>query len=68
MLVMYVIKPNKGIHVKYSTSSTKDPILSKTMAVIAMMRGKPKDGYHCWCSNKHYKKTVELRKYNTTTG
>jgi hypothetical protein len=26
------------------------------MAVIAMMRGKTKDGYHHWCNNKHYKK------------
>ncbi len=23
------------------------------MAVIAMMRGEPKDGYHCRCSNRH---------------
>ncbi len=38
------------------------------MAVIAMMRGQPKDGYHRECSNKHYKQTVELHMYNTTTG
>jgi hypothetical protein len=38
--------PNKVIYVKYSTPPTKDLILSKTMAVIAMMRGKIKDGYH----------------------
>ncbi len=31
------------------------------------MRGKPKDGYHRWHSNKHYKQTVELHKYNATT-
>jgi hypothetical protein len=34
------------MHVKYSTPPTKDLILRKTMAVIAMMRGKSKDGYH----------------------
>jgi hypothetical protein len=34
-----IIKPNEGIHVLYSTPPTKDLILSKTMAVIAMMRG-----------------------------
>ncbi len=57
MLVMSadIIMPNKGLHVKYSTPLIKDLILSKTMAVIAMLRGKPNDGYHHWCSNKHYK-------------
>jgi hypothetical protein len=29
--------------------------VGKTTAVIAVMRAKPKDGYHCHCSNKHYK-------------
>ncbi len=28
------------------------------MAVIAVMRGKPKDGYHCHPSNKHYKQKI----------
>jgi hypothetical protein len=41
-----IIMPNKGLHVKYSTPLIKDLILSKTMAVIAMLRGKPNDGYH----------------------
>jgi hypothetical protein len=46
---------NEGIHVKYSTPPNKNPSESKFMAVIAVMRGKPKDGYHCHHSNKHYK-------------
>jgi hypothetical protein len=35
----------------------KDPPEDKTTAIIAVMRGKPKDGYHCHRSNKHYKQT-----------
>jgi hypothetical protein len=30
----------------------------KTLAVIAMMRGKPKDGYHRHHSKKHYKQKL----------
>jgi hypothetical protein len=40
---------------------------SQTMALIAMMRGQPKDGYRRERSNRHYWQTVELRMYNTTT-
>ncbi len=56
---------NKGVHVDYSTPPT---LISKTMAVIAMMRGKPKEGNHRWRSNKHYKQNRGVHKYNTTTG
>ncbi len=28
------------------------------MAVVAVTRGKPKDGYHQHCSNKHYKQKL----------
>ncbi len=45
---------NKGIYVNYSTPPTKDPPEGKTTAVIAVMRGKPKDGYHRNHSNKNY--------------
>jgi hypothetical protein len=45
---------NKRIRVNYSNPPNKDPPKGKTMAVIAVMRGKPKDGYHCCHSNKHY--------------
>jgi hypothetical protein len=44
----------EGVHVNYSTPPNKDPPEGKTMAVIAVMRGKPKNGYHQHCSNKHY--------------
>jgi hypothetical protein len=45
---------NKGIRITYSTPPTKDLLKSQTMAVIAMMRVKPKDGYHRGCRNRHY--------------
>jgi hypothetical protein len=49
---------NKEIHVNYSTLSKKDPPEGKITAVIAVMRGKPKDGYHRHRSNKHYKQKL----------
>ncbi len=36
------------------------------MAVIAVMRGKPKDGYHRHRSNKNYANRGVTCKYNTT--
>ncbi len=36
----------------------KDPPGGKTTAIIAVMRGKPKDGYHQHHSNKHYKQKL----------
>jgi hypothetical protein len=30
----------------------------KTTAIVAVMRGKPKEGYHCHSSNRHYKKKL----------
>jgi hypothetical protein len=51
---------NKGRHVNYSTPPNKYPTEGKTMAVIAVMRGKPKDGYHHHCSNTHYKQKLVL--------
>jgi hypothetical protein len=45
---------NKGMYNNYSSPTNKDPPEEKTMAVIAVMRGKPKDGCHCRHSNKHY--------------
>jgi hypothetical protein len=49
---------NTGIHVNYSNPPSKDPPEGKTMAVIAVMRGKAKDGYRCCHSNKHYKQKL----------
>jgi hypothetical protein len=30
----------------------------KPTAIVAVMRGKPKNGSHCHTSNKHYKKRI----------
>ncbi len=49
---------NKEIHVNHSTLPNKDPPEDKTIAVIAVMRVKPKDGYHHHRSNKHYKQKL----------
>ena len=49
---------NKRIRVNYSNPPNKDPPKGKTMAVIAVMRGKPKDGYNHHSSNKHYKQIL----------
>jgi hypothetical protein len=43
---------------KYSILPKKDPPEGKTTAIVAMMRGKPKDVHHCHCSNKHYKQKL----------
>ncbi len=50
---MTSLSQNKWIHVNYNTPPNRDPPEGKTMAVIAVMRGKPKDGYHCHHSNTH---------------
>jgi hypothetical protein len=49
---------NKKLHVNYSTPPNKDPPEGKTTTVITVMRGKPWDGCHCHCSNKHYKQKL----------
>jgi hypothetical protein len=49
---------NEEVHDSYSTLTTKDPPEGKTTAVIAVMRGKPKDGCHRCSSNKHYKQKL----------
>ncbi len=46
---------NKEIHSNYSILPKKDPPEGKTTSIIAVMRGKPKDGYHRHRSSKHYK-------------
>jgi hypothetical protein len=45
------------VHVSYSILPNKDPSDGKTAAVIAMMKGKPKNDYH-HCSNKHCKQKL----------
>ncbi len=41
-----------------STPENKNPSVGKTTAIAAVMRGKPKEGYHHHRSNKHYKKKL----------
>jgi hypothetical protein len=36
----------------------KDPPEGKTTAIVTVMRGRPKHGHHCQCSNKHYKQKI----------
>ncbi len=49
---------NKELHINYSTPTRKDPLEGKTTAVIALMRGKSKDGYCRHRSSKHYKQEL----------
>ncbi len=49
---------SKNVHDSYSTLTTQNPPEFKTMAVIAVMRGKPKDGYHRHRSTKHYQQKL----------
>ncbi len=49
---------SEWIHDYYSTPPNKDPPENKTTAVIAVMRGKPNDGYHPHRSNKHNKQKL----------
>jgi hypothetical protein len=46
------------IHNNNSTPTTSNPLEGKTTAVIAVMRGNPKDGYTCLRSNKHCKQKM----------
>ncbi len=46
------------MNVNYSTLTNKDPPEGKITAVIAVMRGKPKDNPLRHCSNKHYKQKL----------
>jgi hypothetical protein len=49
---------SEEIHDNNSTPTTSNPSEGKTTAVIAVMRGNPKYGYTCLCSNKHCKKRI----------
>ncbi len=49
----------KEKHVNNSISLKQNPPEEgKTTAIVAVMRGKPKIGYHRQSSNKHYKKKL----------
>ncbi len=49
---------NKELLNNHSILPKKDPPEGKTTAIIAVMRGKPKDDYHQHRSNKHYKQKL----------
>jgi hypothetical protein len=49
---------SKDVHSNNSTPTTSNPLEGKTTAVIAGMRGNPKDGYTHLHSNKHCKQRM----------
>ncbi len=49
---------SKDVHVNNSTPTASNPTEGRTTAVIAVLRGNPKDGYTCQCSNKHCKQKI----------
>jgi hypothetical protein len=49
---------SKDLHDNYSTHTTSNPSEGRTTAVIAVMRGNPKDGYTRLRSNKHCKQRI----------
>jgi hypothetical protein len=49
---------SKDVHDNYSTPTSSNPPEGKTTAVIAVMRGNPKDGYTRQRSNKHCKQKI----------
>jgi hypothetical protein len=49
---------SEDVHNNNSTPTTSNPSEGKTTAVIAVMRGNPKDGYTRLHSNKHCKQRI----------
>jgi hypothetical protein len=49
---------NESKRANCSTPVKGNPPEGKTTAVVAVMRGNSKHGYHRHCSNKHYKKQI----------
>jgi hypothetical protein len=49
---------SEELHVNHSTPTASDPSEGSTTAVVAVMRGNPKDGYTCQSSNKHCKQKI----------
>jgi len=49
---------NESNKVNHSTLVEGDPPEGKTTAIVAVMRGNSKHGYHRHRSNKHYKKQI----------
>jgi hypothetical protein len=46
---------SEELHVNHSTPTASNPSEGSTTAVVAVMRGNPKDGYTHHSSNKHCK-------------
>ncbi len=49
---------SKDVHVNDSTPTACNPTEGRTTAVVAGMKGNPKDGYTCQCSNKRCKQKI----------
>jgi hypothetical protein len=57
--VMMMSSDQKGkLLKKKNVTPNKDPPESKTTAIVAVMRGRPKHSHHRQCSNKHYKQKL----------
>jgi hypothetical protein len=54
--MMMSLTQNEELQVNDSTPIKKNPPEGKTTAVVAVMRGKLKHGYHRHRSSKHYKR------------
>ncbi len=57
-IMMMSSSQKEGILKKNSILPRKDPPGSKTTAIVAVMRGRPKHGHHRQRSNKHYKQKL----------
>jgi hypothetical protein len=53
-----VIKPKSKILKKNCITPNKDTPEGRTIAIVAVMRGRPKHSHHHQCSNKHYKQKL----------
>jgi hypothetical protein len=52
------LSQSEEVHVNHSTPTDSNPSEGRTTAVIAVMRGNPKDGYTRQHSNKHCKQKI----------
>jgi hypothetical protein len=57
-VMMTSLSQKEGILKKKSTLPNKDPPEGKTTAIVAVMRGRPKQSHHHQRSNKHYKQKL----------
>jgi hypothetical protein len=57
-VMMMSSSQKEGILKKKSILPNKDPPEGKTTAIVAVMRGRPKQSHHRQCSNKHYKQNL----------